>query len=64
MFMLGMVKNGFGQSGIWTRKLTVSLKDEQMELTDFLLAGTNSSKLKSDGNFLNERSQKWVQPVW
>ena len=29
MFWLGMVKNGFNQSGLWTLKLT--LKNELME---------------------------------
>ena len=42
-----MVKNGCSHSGFWTLKLTV-LKIEQMELTDFLYACTNSRKLKGD----------------
>ena len=40
-FWLGMVKNGCGQSGLYTLKL-----NEQMELTDYLDVTTNSWKLK------------------
>ena len=52
-----MVKNGYSQSGLYT------LKNEQMKLTDFLHAGTNSRILKGDWKFLglamvkNRRSQ-------
>ena len=45
---VGMVKNGFGQSGHRTLKLTVYLRNEKMEWTDFLHAGANSGKLKVD----------------
>ena len=41
-----MIKNGCGQSGVWTLKLYV--KNELMELTDFLHVGTISHKLKGD----------------
>ena len=41
-----MVKNEFGHSGLWGRKLTAS--QERMELTDFLYAGTISHKLKGE----------------
>ena len=37
-----MVKNEYGQSGLWT------LRNEQMELTDFLHAGINSGEIKVD----------------
>ena len=47
IFWLGMVKNGYGQYDLWTLKLTY-LKNEQIELTDFLHSGTNSCKLKAD----------------
>ena len=39
-----MVKNGCGQSGPWSLKLTVS--EDWTDGTDFLHAGTNSCKLK------------------
>ena len=42
-----MVKNGCGQSDYETQWL-YHLKNEQMESTDFLNAGTNSEKLKVD----------------
>ena len=45
LFWLGMVKNGCGQSDLWTPKL-LYVKNEWMELTDFLHAGTNSHRLK------------------
>ena len=38
-----MIKIEFGQSGLWTLKLTVS-----PEFTDFLYGGTNSHKLEDD----------------
>ena len=46
-----MAKNRCGQSG----QLTLNwlyLKNELMELIEFLHAGTNSHKLKSDGKYL------------
>ena len=45
-----MVKNGCGQSGDGTLKLTY-LKNEQMEQSDFLHAHTDAQKLKIDQNF-------------
>ena len=39
-------------------------KNEQMELTDFLQASTNSRKSKVDWSFLVGDGQKWVWPVW
>ena len=43
-------KYGFGQSGLWNLKLY--LKNEQMELSDFLHASINSQKLKVDWKLL------------
>ena len=47
---------GHGQIWMWQIGSLDSkidyLKNEQMELTDFLHAGTNSCKLKSDWKFL------------
>ena len=45
---MGMVKNGSCQSVHRTLKLTVSQKNEQMEQTVFLHAGTNSENQKVD----------------
>ena len=39
------------------------LKNKQIELTDFLHAGTNSCKLKDDSNFRDWHGQKWVSLV-
>ena len=47
LFWLDMVKKGSLDSGIW-----LYLKNENMELTDFLQAGTNSCKVKGDGKRL------------
>ena len=49
-FWLGMIKNGYGQSGLWTL-IWLYLKNEPMQLTDFLHACTNSCKLKGDQKF-------------
>ena len=46
-------------SGFWN---WLYLQNEQIELTDFLHAGTNSHQLKDD--FWNEHGQKWEWPVW
>ena len=45
-----MVKNGYGNmvSGLWN---WLYVKNEQMELTDFLHAGTNSCELEGDWKF-------------
>ena len=45
MFWVGVVKNGCGQSGYRTLKLTVSQECTD-RVTKFLNAGTNSGKLK------------------
>ena len=50
---VGMVKNGCGQSGDRTLKLTVS-KEWTIGITNFLHVGTDSQKLKADQNFLGE----------
>ena len=46
-FWLSRVKNGCGQSGLWTLKLTIS-KEWTNGINFFLQAGTNSGKLKVD----------------
>ena len=40
------------------------LKNELMELTEFLHAGTNSSKSKVNWKFLEWAWLKWAWPVW
>ena len=40
------------------------LKNELMELTEFLHAGTNSSKSKLNWKFLEWAWLKWAWPVW
>ena len=50
---VGIVKNGSGQSGDRTLKLTVS-KEWTIGITDFLHVGTDSQKLKADRNFSGE----------
>ena len=45
---MGRVKNGCGQSGLWTQFECIS-RMNQMDVTGFLHAGTNSHKLKGDG---------------
>ena len=40
------------------------LKNELVELTDFLYAGTHSRKLKGDWKILGLAWSKWVLPVW
>ena len=40
------LKHFVTDSGLWTLKLTMYLKNEQTELTDFLHAGSNSCKLR------------------
>ena len=47
--------------GLWK---WLYLKNEHMELPDYLLAGTNSHKLKCDWKFWGEHVQKWVWSVW
>ena len=47
--------------GLWN---WLYLKNEQMELTDFLQAGTNLDKLKGDWKFLGGNSKKWVRLIW
>ena len=42
-----MVKNGYGQSGLWSQKLSAS-EEWTDEVNWFLHAGTNSCKLKRD----------------
>ena len=54
---------GFGQSGFWTLKLTVS-QEWSGEINCFLHAGTNLCNLKMIENFGDEHGQKWVRPVW
>ena len=55
-----MVKNGCGQSGGRTLKLTV-LKNEQMENLIFLHVDTDSQKLKADQKvFSFWHGQKWI----
>ena len=48
---------------LWDFKIDY-LKNEQLELTDFLHGDTDSQKLKTDQNFLGGHSQKWMWPVW
>ena len=50
MFWSGIVKNGCGQSISGLLNL-LYFKNELLELTDFLHAGTISHKLKTDQNF-------------
>ena len=57
-----MVKNWHGQFGLLILKLTY-LKNEQIELTDFLHAVKNSGKLNVVENFGGGHGQKWVWPV-
>ena len=46
----GVVKNGCGQSGLGTQKLTV-FKEWTVQITDFLYVDTDSQKLKTDQKF-------------
>ena len=47
---MGVVKNGCGQSGLGTLKLTAS-KEWTVRITDFLYVDTDSQKLKTDQKF-------------
>ena len=62
-FWLGVVKNWHGQFGLLILKLTY-LKNELIELTDFLHAVKNSGKLNVIENFWDGHGQKWIWPVW
>ena len=57
IFLLGMVKNGCAQSGLWTLKLTVS-EAWPYGINWFFHAGTNSCKLKGDSKFLGRHGRK------
>ena len=46
-----MVKNGYGQSGHGTLKLTTVSKEWTVGITDFLYVDTDSQKLKTDQKF-------------
>ena len=63
IFGVGMVRNGCGQSGDGTLKLTVS-EEWTDGITDFLYVYTDLQKLKADQNVLGGHSQKWVWQVW
>ena len=59
---------GHGQKWVWPiwsldSKID-NLKNELMELTDFLGAGRISCKLKGIGTFGGGHGQKWAWPVW
>ena len=58
-----MVKNGCGQSGDGSPKLTVS-KEWTDGIIRFLYIDTDSQKLKVDEKFLVVHGQKLVWPVW
>ena len=60
---IGMVRNGCGQSGDGTLKLTVS-EEWADRITDFLYVYTDLQKLKADQNVLGGHSQKCVWQVW
>ena len=58
-------KNGCGQSGDWTLKLTVSEKWTDGTLNWFLHVDTWSQKLKSWSKiFWVGHAQKWIWSVW
>ena len=56
------MKNWHGQFGLLILKLTY-LKNELIELTDFLHAVKNSGKLNVIENFWDGHGQKWIWPV-
>ena len=58
-----MVKNGCGQPGDGTLKLTVS-EELTDGITGFLHVDTDSQKLKADQIFFGCDGQKWVWCVW
>ena len=58
-FWMVMVKNGHGQSGHRTLKLTVS-QEWIDEITNFLHDGANSGKLKLISMILGGLGQKWA----
>ena len=65
IFWLGMVKNGCGQSGHWTLKLTVS--EEWTGINWFFACWYKSMQILIE-NWLDFsegwRGQKWVWSVW
>ena len=62
IFRVGMVKNGCGQSGDGTVKLTVS--KEWTDGINHFIYWYWFRKIKSWSKFLVVNGQKWVWPVW